>query len=62
MSLAYSVLAAPFLPNIIVTKSLALHKLYIFTGQLVASFGVDVLANCQMSNVKPYRGHHFLKI
>jgi hypothetical protein len=57
MSLAYSVLAAPFLPNIIVNSRLALHKLYIFTGQLVASSEVDVLANCQISNAQPSRGH-----
>lgn len=46
MSLAYSVLVAPFLPNIIVNKRLALHKLHILTGQLVDIFDVDVLANC----------------
>ena len=33
MSLAYCVLAAPLLPNIIVNKRLDLHKLYILTSK-----------------------------
>jgi|GEM_PF-3914981 hypothetical protein len=33
MSLAYCVLAAPFLPNIIVNKRLDLHKLYILSSK-----------------------------
>lgn len=49
MYLAYSVLAERFLPNIIFNTRPALYKLYILTGQLVSIFGVDVLANQEVT-------------
>lgn len=44
MYLAYSVLAAEFLPNIIVNNTPPLYKLYILASQLIDALSIDIFA------------------